>query len=103
MEVDIGVVFQDIMINARLTVMENILLEGMYELRGELLRRTVDMAIRISDSNGFADRPYGKLSGGQRCRADIARALVHGPRLLLFDEPIAGLDPRPRSTSEISS
>lgn len=94
---DIGVVFQDPMMDGRLTVRENLTIRGgMYGLSGDVLKESVDRALEVSDSVEFADRPYGKLSGGQRRRADIARALVHSPRLLLLDEPTSGLDPQTR-------
>ena len=54
--------------------------------------------LALTDSNEIADRRYGQLSGGQKRRADIARALVHGPKMIILDEPTAGLDPQSRSS-----
>lgn len=93
----IGVVFQNPMLDSRLTVRENIRLRGsMYGMSPDELEQAVELAMAQADATEFADRPYGALSGGQRRRADIARALVHGPKLLILDEPTTGLDPRTR-------
>ena len=94
---EIGVVFQDHMLDNKLTVRENVTLRGsMYGLAGQGLKDAVDKVLALTDSIEFADRKYGQLSGGQKRRADIARALVHDPKMIVLDEPTAGLDPQSR-------
>lgn len=93
----IGAVFQDNMLDELLTVRENILMRGsLYGLRGEKLRAAAEKAIAAAEVGDFQNRKYGKLSGGQRRRADIARALVNTPKILFLDEPTTGLDPQTR-------
>lgn len=93
----IGVVFQDSTLDPLLTVKENILTRGrLYGLKGEKLKQSLKFVIDATDINEFINRPYGKLSGGQKRRADIARALIHKPTILFLDEPTTGLDPKTR-------
>ncbi len=93
----IGIVFQDSLLDKRLTVRENLMLRGaMYGYKGADLKGRVEKAMARGDSLEFADRVYSQLSGGQRRRADISRALLHEPKLLLLDEPTTGLDPQSR-------
>jgi multidrug/hemolysin transport system ATP-binding protein len=94
----IGVVFQDSVLDPMLTVRENL------RLRATLARvprtRADDRIAQLSgliSLKPFLDRPYGKLSGGQRRRVDIARALLHEPSIIFLDEPTAGLDPASRA------
>lgn len=94
---EIGIVFQDSVLDALLTVRENLLLRGsLYGMEKDALRDAVASAAFAADVTGFWNRPYGKLSGGQRRRADIARALVNTPQILFLDEPTTGLDPQTR-------
>lgn len=94
---DIGVVFQKSFLDDLLSVRENLASRGAFYAipHGELAERIETLARQLSLGE-FLDRPYGKLSGGQRRRADIARALINHPRILFLDEPTTGLDPQTR-------
>ncbi len=93
----IGVVFQDNVLDSLLTVRENLTIRaGFYMNSKEKIKQAVLNAATATDVMGFIDRPYGKLSGGQRRRADIARALINTPKILFLDEPTTGLDPQTR-------
>ena len=93
----IGVVFQKSLLDDMLTVRENLTMRGrFYGLKGGALRDAVAFAAETVGASEFLDRPYGKLSGGQRRRADIARALLNTPKILFLDEPTTGLDPKTR-------
>ncbi len=95
----IGVVFQDSVLDRLLTVRENVTTRGsFYGLSGQRLKAAAMSALSSAGVSDFADRSYGKLSGGQRRRADIARALVNTPKLLFLDEPTTGLDPQTRKS-----
>jgi len=93
----IGVVFQDSLLDSLLTVKENLYTRGsFYGLSSKALGKAVEAASKAAGVESFINRPYGKLSGGQRRRSDIARALVNTPKILFLDEPTTGLDPQTR-------
>lgn len=93
----IGAVFQDSLLDNLLTVEENLKTRGsFYGLRGKALDDATKKAAKITGVTELLKRPYGKLSGGQRRRCDISRALVHTPKILFLDEPTTGLDPQTR-------
>jgi len=93
----IGVVFQDSILDNLLTVRENLLIRaGLYDIKGAAAKNKVNELIEIIGLKDFSGRLYGKLSGGQRRRTDIAAALLHQPKILFLDEPTTGLDPQTR-------
>ena len=93
----IGVVFQDSVLDNLLTVRENLFIRaGLYSKSKSDIKHMVDEVVKVVELSEFFNRPYGKLSGGQRRRADIATALLHKPKILFLDEPTTGLDPQTR-------
>lgn len=94
---DIGVVFQTNLLDKLLTVKENLEVRGsFYGLSKADWESAFLRATQAAGVTEFLDRPYGKLSGGQKRRADIARALINTPKILFLDEPTTGLDPQTR-------
>lgn len=94
---DIGIVFQKSFLDDLLTVKENLFTRAsFYGLEKSVITNRINTLSEQLSLHEFIDRPYGKLSGGQRRRADIARALVNHPKILFLDEPTTGLDPQTR-------
>lgn len=93
----IGVVFQESLLDPILTVRENLLLRTkFYGLSRPTAIERIDELCSLLELETFIDRGYRKLSGGQKRRADIVRALLHRPSILFLDEPTTGLDPESR-------
>ena len=92
----IGVVFQTSVLDEMLTVKENLTIRAR-QYKGLKPNRVSDLIDRLGLS-AFQKQKYGTLSGGQKRRVDIARALLHSPDLLFLDEPTTGLDIQTRKS-----
>jgi ABC-2 type transport system ATP-binding protein len=93
----IGVVPQDIALYPKLTARENLRFFGrMYEVQPNELEARIDELLELVGLAPRADDPVGVFSGGMKRRLNIAVALIHRPRLVLLDEPTAGVDPQSR-------
>lgn len=93
----LGVVFQNSVLDMALSVYDNLQIKAaLYGITGEKFKERLKELSDLLDLKDLLRRRVGKLSGGQKRRIDIARALFHRPKILVLDEPTTGLDPQTR-------
>lgn len=96
---DLGVVFQNSVLDKPLSVYDNLKARAaLYGITGEGFTKRLQELVELFDLQSILKRPIGKLSGGQSRRVDVARALLHRPKILILDEPTTGLDPQTRKS-----
>lgn len=96
---ELGVVFQNSVLDSALSVYDNLQCRAaLYGITGADFETRLAELAELLDFADLLKRTVGKLSGGQRRRIDVARALLHKPKILVLDEPTTGLDPQTRQT-----
>ena len=96
---ELGVVFQNSVLDKPLSVYQNLKTRAaLYDIRGEEFEKRLEELKDMFDLGAILTRSIGKLSGGQKRKVDIARALIHKPSILILDEPTTGLDPQTRKS-----
>lgn len=96
---ELGVVFQNSVLDKPISVYENLKTRAaLYGICGEEFKKRMAELTETFELGDILNRPVGKLSGGQKRRVDMARALLHKPSILILDEPTTGLDPQTRKT-----
>jgi len=94
----IGVVFQDSTLDAKMTIDENLKMHCVfYNIPQKEVEERIQFVLNLVDLLGERKKLVGALSGGMKRRVEIARGLIHYPKVLFLDEPTTGLDPQTRA------